>query len=385
MSKKKKPRFEGRLAQRQVKKKRRRKLFTWLFLFPLIIVGLGAAVWGTYIYIKADNLISDSYENIGRERSEHRKKDINPKEDNISVLILGVDENEHRENFGSSRTDTMILATLNKEEKSIKLLSIPRDSYVYIPQLEMFDKINHAHYFGGVDEGIKYAIDTVEHLFDGIPVDYFVKLNFHSFIEIIDALGGVTVDVPYEFKESDSMDRRDTIHLYPGVQELNGEEALAFARTRKHDNDIARGERQLEIIKAIISKSASFSSILKYGDVLDAIDGHMSTNVKNLGDFASYASTVKNFNVETYSLEGEDYWLDGIYYWSIDEQHLDEMKTILREHLGLDTPDDETDNPNEWENEEQSEYEEGGYQEQEGNHGSQTEQYQENDGFSYAS
>src|SRR5690625_6855634 len=84
MSKKKKPRFEGRLAQRQVKKKRRRKLFTWLFLFPLIIVGLGAAVWGTYIYIKADNLISDSYENIGRERSEHRKKDINPKEDNRS-------------------------------------------------------------------------------------------------------------------------------------------------------------------------------------------------------------------------------------------------------------------------------------------------------------
>lgn len=333
MTKKNRPKFQGRMERRRARRKKRGILF-WILLIPFVILGITAIGWGTYVYIKADNVISDSYENIGREKSDYRKEAVDPGKDNVSVLVMGVDENEHRDNKGASRTDALILATLNKEDKSIKLLSIPRDSYVYIPDRGTFDKINHAHYFGGT----KSAIETVEHLLD-IPVDYFVKVNFHAFIEVVDALGGVTVDVPYEFKESDSMDRRDTIHLLPGKQLLNGEEALAFARTRKHDNDIARGERQLEIIKAIISKSASFSSVLKFDDIIEAVGDNMSTNISfpEIRGFASYGSTVKNFNLDSFSLEGEDYWLNGIYYWSIDEQHLNETKMELKEHLGLES------------------------------------------------
>lgn len=332
MTKKKQPKFQGRLAKREQRRKKRTKLF-WFFLIPFLLIGISAIGWGTYIYIKAENVISDSYENIGREKSVYRKEAVDPGKDNVSILVMGVDENEHRDNRGASRTDSLILTTLNKKDNSIKLLSIPRDSYVYIPERDMFDKINHAHYFGGT----KSAIDTVEHLLD-IPVDYFVKLNFHGFIEIVDSLGGVTVDVPYEFKESNSMDKRDAIHLFPGRQQLNGEEALAFARTRKHDNDIARGQRQLDIIKAIISRSAQFSSVLKYDDLLDAVGDNMSTNISfpEIRGFVSYGTAVKSFDVESYSLEGTDYWLNGIYYWSIDEQNLNETKERLMDHLELD-------------------------------------------------
>lgn len=329
MVKKSDPNIKGRMKRRKVKKvKKRRRI--WLFLIPFLIIGFLALGWGTYIYIKAGSAISDSYEDIGRDKSELREELVDPTVDNVSVLIMGVDENDHRDNKGASRTDALILATLNKDEKSVKLLSIPRDSYVYIPERGYKDKINHAHYFGGTES----TIDTVERLLD-IPVDYFVKLNFHAFIEVVDALGGVTVEVPYEFRESNSMDQRDAIHLLEGEQLLDGEEALAFARTRKHDSDVARGQRQLEIIKSVVDKSASLSSVFKYDDVIEAIGDNMTTNMtfSEIKSFISYGTKGLNLDVESYTLEGTDYWPENVYYWMVDEEALEDTKTLLKDHL----------------------------------------------------
>src|SRR5690625_4586129 len=166
---------------------------------------------------------------------------------------MGVDSSDKRENAASARTDTLMLATLNKDAKSVKLISIPRDSYVYIPEVGYEDKINHAHAFGGT----RSTIDTVENLLD-IPVDYYVKVNFNAFVDVVDAIGGIDVEVPYEFKESNSKDKRDSIHLMPGEQTLDGEEALALARTRKQDTDVMRGQRQLEIVDAMVVKLHQF-------------------------------------------------------------------------------------------------------------------------------
>lgn len=144
-----------------------------------------------------------------------------------------------------------MLATLNEKEKSVKLLSIPRDSYVYIPERGYSDKITHAHYFGGVSS----TLDTVEELLD-IPVDYYVKMNFDAFMDVVDALGGIDVDVPVTFTEQNSKDKAGAIHLEKGYQELDGEQALALARTRKIDNDIERGKRQQLIMQAIMKKQS---------------------------------------------------------------------------------------------------------------------------------
>src|SRR5699024_6700747 len=83
-------------------------------------------------------------------------------------------------------------------------------------------------------------------------------------------LNGIEMDVPYEFKEQDSTDKANAIHLMEGEQTLNGEEALALARTRKHDSDVDRGKRQLEIIQAIVDKSVFVTSILKLYDLINS-------------------------------------------------------------------------------------------------------------------
>lgn len=322
--------------RKTIKKNRKRKI--WMsILIPIGILFIIVTAYALNLFGRAQRAVNDAYEDDGRERSELREFDVDPADNHVSVLFIGIDESDHRDNSGNALSDALILATLNKDENSVKLLSIPRDSYVYIPERGTHDKINHAHAFGGS----KATIDAVEG-FLNVPVDYFVRLNFHAFVDVVDALGGITVDVPFEFRESDSNDRRNSIHLYPGVQEIDGEEALAFARTRKMDNDIERGKRQQQVMEAILDKAVSIGSIMRFDNVIDAVGDNMSTSLSfnQMMSFISYG-TSGELDVETLNLEGSDLWLPNssgqrIYYFELDEEHLAETQRTLREHLELD-------------------------------------------------
>jgi|SRR5690625_3300428 len=338
------------------KKKRLRKRVKFIII-PLVVALLSVISYGTYLYIKADSAISGAYEDDGREKSDLREEYVDPKFDNVSILIMGVDENDKRKEREIARTDALMLATLNKDDKSVKLLSIPRDSLVYIPEVDRQDKINHAHAFGGTQA----TIDTIENQFD-IPVDYYLKVNFNAFVDVVDAIGGVDVEVPYEFKESDSSDKRDNIHLYEGEQTLDGEEALAFARTRKKDSDFERGKRQLELVESIINKSTSVSSVLKYDDIIEAVGDNLKTNMTFMvmKSFFSYATHEKGIDVEQFTLDGYDYQPANVYYWQIDEGSLENTIAKMKAHLEidgytLDDLDDLENNDNEDENNEDNE------------------------------
>lgn len=329
-------RVEVKTPKRKMKKKIK------ILIATLLIAFLAVASYGGYLYIKANSALTGAYEEDDRVqgKSELRDEMVDPKFDNVTVLIMGIDQSEKREmRYGDkTRTDALILASLNRDEKSVKLLSIPRDSYVYIPEVGRYDKINHAHAYGET----KATIDAVENLLD-IPVDYYVKVNFHAFVDVIDAIGGVEVDVPYEFTESDSNDKQDSIHLKEGRQLLNGEEALAFARTRKMDNDIERGKRQLELIESVIHKATNVSSLFKYDDIIEAVGNNMSTNMTfaEMKSFFHYATDGTNLTVDRYTLEGEDYQPNGIYYYQVDEVALVETIQTFKEHLELPILDDE--------------------------------------------
>ncbi|MFK4998705.1 LCP family protein [Bacillus sp. N9] len=223
-----------------------------------------------------------------------------------------------------------MLATLNEKEKSVKLLNIPRDSYVYINEVGYKTKINHAHAYGGP----RATIETVEDLLD-VPVDYYVRMDFDAFMQVVDALGGIDIDVPYAFSEQDSNDYEGAISLQAGMQTLNGEEALALARTRKLDNDIERGKRQQEIMKAILKKAASGASITKYGKVIDAIGSNMKTNMTfdEITSLVDYGIS-GNLTVETMTIEGNDSYIPNlsgknIYYWQLNEQSVREVQKTL--------------------------------------------------------
>ncbi|WP_370223766.1 LCP family protein [Cytobacillus sp.] len=319
---------DRRSHNKQKKRIRRKRLVTFILL-PILFLTLSATAYGAFLYNKAQTVMSESYTPVERETSREK---VDPKEENTSVLFIGVDDSNVRNFDSGSRSDALMLATFNEKRKSVKLLSIPRDSYVYIPELGYEDKITHAHANGGVVS----TIDTVEGLLD-IPIDYYVKMNFNAFIDVIDALDGIEVEVPYAISEMDSKDRRNAINLEPGYQELDGEEALAFARTRKQDNDIERGKRQQEIIKAIMDKSASAKGLTKYADVIEAVGDNMTTDLSfsEMKSFIDYAVEGTGLNVETLSLAGSDAYIDSIYYYQLDEDDLENVKETLSSHLEL--------------------------------------------------
>src|SRR5699024_8422793 len=323
--------------KKQIRKRKKKITFKIRAFFILTIISvlfLAVLTYAAYLYVKADSAFSNAYEDDGSEKSDLRESSVDPKIDNVSILIMGVDENDHDEEMIGQpvRTDALMLATLNRETKSVKMLSIPRDSYVFIPKINDYSKINHAFAYGETQATIR----TVEHLLD-IPIDYYFKVNFEAFVEVVDALDGVNVDVPYEFYEQNSHNVLDAIHLLPGEQELDGEEALALARTRKLDNDIERGKRQQDILKAIVKKSASLGSILKYDQVIAAGGNNMKTNMKfsEMKSLFTYVTAGADLDIEALTIDGYDYQPGAVYYWQLDEESLNNATTTLKEHLNI--------------------------------------------------
>lgn len=292
---------------------------------------LAIAAYGLSLRNQAEQAVDRAYEAVpATQKSEIRgEAKVEPAKDNVSVLLIGVDDSEARME-GNSRSDALIVATFNPEEKSVKMLSIPRDSYVYIPKVGYRDRINHAHAFGGTHA----AIETVEELLD-IPIDYYVKMNFNAFIEVVDAIGGIKVEVPYNRLEKDENDK-NTIQLVKGLQELDGRHALALARTRKADSDIERGKRQQMILQAIIKEMVSVKSITKYGDVIDAVGDNMKTNMtfNEMTSFWEYAKGGMP-QIDMINLQGDDDWSKGPYYYQLRENELENVRQLLQAHLGL--------------------------------------------------
>ena len=289
--------------------------------------------YGVVLFKQANYAADRAYEELNdREKSALRDEAVEPLKDNVSILFIGIDESDKRnQGDGNSRSDALLVATLNNKEKSVKLLSIPRDSYVYVPDRGREDKITHAHAFGGTHG----TIDAVEGVLD-IPIDYYVKMNFNAFIDIVDALSGIDVEIPSHldgYTELDEKDKR-TIEFKEGLQHLDGKHALALARTRKLDSDVERGKRQQMILHAILKQTTSVKSITKYGDLIDAVGDNMKTNM-TFGEMKSFLAYITGGlpDVEMINLVGSDGRMNGIYYWMLDEEGLEEVKTDLKTHL----------------------------------------------------
>ncbi|UOQ94410.1 LCP family protein [Halobacillus shinanisalinarum] len=283
------------------------KIILWS-LAAVLLVFVGAAVgYAAFLTDKARQAANESHQSLERGvKSDMRNTKVQPEFDNTSILFIGVDDSDTRSNGNpqghTSRSDALVLATFNNEKKSVKLLSIPRDSYVYIPEVGYQDKITHAHAFGGTDATVK----TVENFLD-VPVDYYVRLNFNSFIEVINSLGGVKFDVPFELTEQNSEDEGKAIHLEEGYQTVSGEEALALVRSRQYDSDLARGQRQMEMIEAIIEKASQVGSITNYGDVINSIGNNLKTNLtfSEMTAYKDYILQQDGLNFEEMQLDGE--------------------------------------------------------------------------------
>lgn len=327
------------MNRKKHRKTKSRRLAIKIAAIMIVSVLICGSAFGIYLLKKAELAADRSFETAGdREMSDLRDEQVEPLHDNVSILFIGVDDSEKRDqNTDNIRSDALVLATLNNADKSIKLVSIPRDTYTFIPDAGHEDKITHAYAYNGPSS----AIESVEELLN-VPVDYYVRMNFDAFIDVVDALDGIEVNVPYDLKEQDEFDKKDAIVLEQGYQTLNGSEALALARTRHYDNDIERGKRQQMIIESIMNKILSASSFSKYDNVIEAIGDNMKTDLtfKDMQSFFNYAKGGKP-DVDTLTLDGYDDMSTGVYYWQLDDESLTEVQDILKSHLGLQ-PDTST-------------------------------------------
>lgn len=177
----------------------------------------------------------------------------------ITFLIMGIDERQ-QEDEKYWRTDTMILATLDPVTMQAGVLSIPRDLWVHIPGYTE-DRINTAHFIGDAYEhpggGPALAVETVEYNL-GVEIDYYVRFNFQAFVELVDRIGGIDIDVPEEIHDPEYPTPDfgvELFHVDPGPHHFYGEEALKYARTRHSTGgDFDRARRQQQVIQAIFKQ-----------------------------------------------------------------------------------------------------------------------------------
>lgn len=281
----------------------------------------------------------------------------------FTILLMGVDSEAEDINGAAFNGDALMLITFNPKTLSTTILSIPRDSYVPIACFpnQKRNKITHAAWYGE-----SCMIDTIQNFLD-VKIDYYVKVNFKGVVKLVDTIGGIDVDIPYAFCEQNSNREwgRNTIYVEAGLQTINGEQALAFARNRHPNpsycsskwtnyvsNDFVRGQHQQEVLKAILNKLKSTADFNTVTSLLDTISNNLETNMSkteilslyNIGkDVLTKASgnVDELISMQRLYLSGVDAYIYdasshlSLYNYVLYNESVSEVSNAMKENLGL--------------------------------------------------
>ncbi|MEH7438592.1 LytR family transcriptional regulator [Neobacillus drentensis] len=291
-------------------------------MIVLVMLVAGGAYSYT-VYKSLKSAVDTMHQPIERKQSEKRPEPVAFKEkDPFSILMLGVDERSG----DKGRSDTIIVLTVNPNNNSVKMLSIPRDTRTEITGKGTEDKINHAYAFGG----IPMAMDTVENSLD-IPIDYYMKVNMEGFKDIVDAVGGVTVQNDLGFTQ-------DRFHFTKGQLNLNGEKALSYTRMRHEDprGDFGRQTRQRQIIQGIIKEGASIASLTNFSDIFTVLGKNVKTNLA----FDQMIDIQKNYkeagqNIQQMEIKEQGTKINKIYYGLVSPEEKQRVQNELKAQLEL--------------------------------------------------
>ncbi len=310
------------------KKRKRRKILTGVCVSLLVVLLVGAGAAFAYVSKIGSNITSGLDSALLSALSP-----TDTPEDPFYMLLMGVDSSSDREASneldGTYRSDSMMLARIDPKQKKATLLSIPRDSKVEIGS-HGTNKINAAHAFGGP----ALAVETVSKLC-GVPIAHYAEINFDGFIKVINALGGIEVDVPIEID-----DWRAGGYVPAGRQVLDGDQALIFARSRHSyddygDGDIYRSANQRVVLSAVAQKLLA-SDALTIAGTLQAISECVMTDM-SLDQIIGLAQSMQGMNAATDIYTGtiptESEYRNNIWYEVVDESEL--KKIMKRVDAGL--------------------------------------------------
>lgn len=315
------------LVQAGFLKKSRRPLPTIIGLLVTFAVMI-AVTWGAHAYFSLHSALVSMNGNNGSTATSARIAAKKP----ISILVLGVDQGlEGRNDKGNS--DTIILVTVNPTTKKATMTSIPRDTLTEIlgetsnTSYYMF-KVNSAYQFGGSSGSVK----TVSAMLN-VPINYYVEVNMKALESLVNALGGVDVNVPFSFSY-------DWCDFKKGKQHLDGRHAIAYARMRYDDprGDYGRQLRQRQIIQAVVKKGLSVNGLVNYQKLLKVFAKYVKTNL-TFGDMTSLAINYRSAasNISSGYIQGHDATISGTSLQIASTEELQKWSNKLRKSLGLST------------------------------------------------
>ncbi|HEX7066557.1 MAG TPA: LCP family protein [Bacillales bacterium] len=312
--------------ERRLKKGRRKKIIITILSILGVLI-LAGGVFAYQIYSSVEKAADDMFHAVDSEAKDgpapvDANDDGDP--DPISILLMGVDERKN----DVGRSDTLIVLTLNPADKTMQMVSIPRDTRTLIVGRGTQDKINHAYAFGGV----KMSINTVEH-FLNLDLDYYIKMDMQGLVALVNAVDGITLYNDDSWHDPGYYKKGYFYH--EGTLHLNGPQAIGYVRMRYlPGGDFTRNEHQREVIEAVVNKAASFSSITRYQDILSAISDHIQTNIsfKEMKYIALHYREART-HVKTYEVKGNGTKIDGIYYLAVDEAERQKVHDMIAKQL----------------------------------------------------
>ena len=327
---------EERMMNETRKGKNGRKR-VWKVIFSVLLIGMvGTVAYLFKAYSDIGSTAESIYTSVNVNEMREEEIEVETATQPISFLLLGADTGTaEEERTETGRSDTIIVCTVNPNTKTTTLLSIPRDSYaeivgysdVYDYYGDYYDKMNHAYAFGGTE----MSINTVQE-FLNVPIDYYVEVNFDGLVDIVDAVGGIEITSPLTF------DFYGPQFIEGETRILDGYEALQFSRMRKQDpeGDLGRQKRQQMVIKAILDKVLTMGTVVNYKNILATLEDNVQLNM-SLDEILSIASGYRKSmeNFQQFYVEGEEMYIDEIYYYYVDPQERLRLSNILRTELEL--------------------------------------------------
>ena len=247
----------------------------------------------------------------------------------INILLIGLDDGDAATDSSPRRSDTMMVASIDSDNKTVNLLSIPRDSRVIIPGRTGYDKIAHAYAYGGPKLAVRTVTDFLH-----IPINYYIAIEWQSFIKIVDILGGVDLTVEHAMNYDDPYDNL-SIHLSKGNQHLDGKKAGQYVRYR-HDElgDIGRVQRQQHFLQALNNQMLQSGTILKLPALMTTISNYVHTDM-NMYDLVKVANVLRDMKTNALHAEmmpGDFATIDDISYWSPDRE---KTQTLVNTLFGI--------------------------------------------------
>ena len=292
----------------------------------LVIIGIIASINLFSEKSTKDILKPLNKKTVSKKNKKKIAKSIFNKRQNI--LILGVDSNgSDTDPFLNTRSDTILILSVNPKIKGVNIISIPRDSKVYLAHNKGIEKINSAHAIGGV----KLVKDTIEETF-GFKINNYIVFNTQGVIEFIDAIGGVPVYVEKDMVYHDWSGKLH-VNLTKGMHTLSGKEAEGFLRYRKDAlGDIGRTSRQQWFIRALAERMKDPNVIPKIPEALKVADKYVKSDLSlyQMAQYAAYATGIDMSKIETATMPGAPNKRGYISYWILDpEQCTDVINRMI--------------------------------------------------------